>query len=263
MPEGHTVHRLARDQNEDLAGHPVHTAVVQDRFAAGAARLDGQVLRKVEAYGKHMFSWFEGGDVLHVHLGLFGKWRRSPSPPPPPIGEVRLRLIGPARTWDLAGAITSRVVDPGERDRTVAGLGPDPLRRDAKPEQMWAALQRRGTPIGSVLMDQAVVAGIGNVYRSELLFLTGIHPTRPARAVTRDEFDALWSETVRQLRLGVRRNRIVTRPPAELGQPVSRTNRGDAVYVYKRTHCRWCGTELEVIPLAGRRTWACPVHQPR
>ena len=122
MPEGHTVHRLARDQNEDLAGHEVRTSAVQDRFAEGAARLDGQVLRKVEAYGKHMFSWFEGGDVLHIHLGLFGKWRRSPSPPPPPIGEVRLRLIGPARTWDLAGAITSRVVDPGERDRTVAGL---------------------------------------------------------------------------------------------------------------------------------------------
>jgi len=263
MPEGHTIHRLARDQNADLAHQVVRTAWVQDRFAEGAARLDGQVLDRVESYGKHMFGWWASGDVLHVHLGLFGKWRRSPSPPPDPIGEVRLRLIGPTATWDLAGAMTTRVVDPGERDRTVAALGPDPLRRDAKPERLWATLQRRSTPIGTLLMDQSVVAGIGNVYRAELLFLCGIHPLRPGRAVTRDEFDALWAETVRQLRLGVRRNRIVTRPPAELRTPIGRVSREDAVYVYKQSHCRWCGSELEVIPLAGRRTWACPVHQPR
>jgi len=263
MPEGHTIHRLARDQNADLAGQVIRTAAVQERFADGAARLDGQVLRRVEAYGKHMFVRWQGGDILHVHLGLFGKWRRSVSPPPAPIGEVRLRLIGPGHTWDLAGAMTTRLIDPGERDATIKAIGPDPLRKDAKPEQLWATLQKRSAPVGLLLMDQGVVAGIGNVYRSELLFLTGIHPLRPGKAVQRDEFDALWAETVRQLRLGVRRNRIVTRPPEELGRPVSRVGREDAVYVYKQTHCRWCGTELEVIPLAGRNAWACPVHQPR
>ena len=263
MPEGHTVHRLARDQTADLAGHAVRTSTVQERFADGARRLDGRRIEKVEAYGKQMFQWWDGGEILHVHLGLIGKWKRRPSPPPPPVGEVRLRLEGPTHTWDLAGAITTQIVDPGTRQAIIAKLGPDPLRRGADPERMWTALQRRRQPIGAVLLDQAVVAGIGNVYRAELLFLTGVHPLRPANAVTRDEFDALWAETVRQLRLGVRRNRIVTVAPAELRQPFSKLEREEVVYVYHQSHCRWCGSELEVIPLGGRRIWACPVHQPR
>jgi len=68
---------------------------------------------------------------------------------------------------------------------------------------------------------------------------------------------------VRQLRLGVRRNRIVTRSAAELGTPLARVTADDALYVYHREHCRWCGSPLDVIAVGGRRTWACPVHQPR
>jgi endonuclease-8 len=261
MPEGHTIHRIARDQTADLVGAPVHTATVQDRFADGAARVDGRTIERIEAYGKHLFQWWEGAEVLHVHLGLFGKWTRRSSPPPPPAGEMRLRLEGPAHTWDLAGAITCRLVGPAERDEVVAGLGPDPLRRDAKPERMWTRLRRSRQPIGALLMDQTVVAGIGNVYRSELLFLVGVHPTRAGRDVTRDEFDRLWAETRHQLQLGVRRNRIVTRRPEELTRSAPKARPEDALYVYHREHCRWCGSPLDVLPLAGRRTWACPVHQ--
>jgi endonuclease-8 len=261
MPEGHTIHRLARDQTADLVGVPVRTATVQDRFADGAARLDRRTIERVEAYGKHLFQWWDGGEVLHVHLGLFGKWTRRSSPPPAPTGEMRLRLEGPTHTWDLAGAITCRLVGPDDRDQVVAGLGPDPLRRDAKPEKMWDRLHRSRQPIGALLMDQAVVAGIGNVYRSELLFLVGVHPRRAGRDVTRDEFDRLWLETVQQLRLGVRRNRIVTRRPHELTRSGVKAKAKDALYVYKREHCRWCDSPLDVVTLAGRRAWACPVHQ--
>lgn len=262
MPEGHTIHRLARDQARDLVGHHIRTAVVQDRFAAGAALLDARTVSSVEAYGKHLFHWWEGGVILHVHLGLFGRWQRRRSPPPPPVGQMRLRLEGPTHTWDLAGAITTRIISPDERDEVVAPLGPDPLRPEAGPERMWDRVRRSRTPIGTLLMDQKVVAGVGNVYRAELLFLVGVHPTRPGREVSRDEFDRLWAEMVSQLRLGVRRNRIITRSPAETG-PATRIRMDEALYVYKRSECRWCGSDLDVLTLAGRRTWACPVHQRR
>ena len=262
MPEGHTIHRIARDQTADLAGRAVCTDAVQERFAATAASLDGSKLERVEAWGKHLFQHWEGGRLVHVHLGLIGKFARRPSPPPPMVGEVRLRLIGQERTWDLSGAMRCALIEPDERRSIVSTLGPDPLRRGADPERMWNKVHRSAKPIGALLLDQSVIAGIGNVYRAELLFLTGIDPRRPGKDLTRDELDALWAEAVRQLRLGVRRNRIVTRSPEDLPAPASRVGRHDAVYAYQQEHCVRCGTELQVEPMGGRRIWWCPVHQP-
>ncbi|MCU1356311.1 MAG: putative glycosylase [Acidimicrobiales bacterium] len=266
MPEGHTIHRLARDQGADLAGHPVAAEAGQERFVSGAARLDGQVLRRAEAWGKHLFHSFDSGDVLHVHLGLIGKWFRRTADPDgvlaAPTPTTRLRLATDDVAWDLTGPMTCEVVSPDERGAIVAKIGPDPLRRDAKPERMWARLQGSSKPIGLLLMEQDVVAGIGNVYRSELLNIVGIDPRRPGKAVTRDEFDALWAETVRQLRLGVRRNRIVTMNADELPRPLGRLQRGEGRYAYKQEVCGRCHTPLDVFPIAGRTTWRCATCQP-
>jgi endonuclease VIII len=131
---------------------------------------------------------------------------------------------------------------------------------------MWAALQRRRIAIGAALLDQSVVAGIGNVFRAEALFLAGVHPDRPARDVTRGEFEALWRILRVQLRAGERSGRIVTVIPAEVGAP-NRANVPDAerVYVYRRTGqpCRRCGTPVTSWPLGGRSISACPACQPR
>lgn len=264
MPEGHTIHRLARDQGRDLAGRPVEAVAGQERFREGAERLHGQVLVEAEAWGKHLFHTFDSGDVLHVHLGLIGKFaRRTADPRPEPTPTTRLRLAGDDVAWDLTGPMVCAVVTPDDRARVVAKLGPDPLRRDADPELLWARLQRSSKSIGLLLMEQDVVAGIGNVYRSEVLNIVGIDPRRPGKRVTRPEFEALWAETVRQLRLGVRRNRIVTMAADDLPRPVSRLRRGEGRYVYKQEHCGRCRTPLDVFPIAGRTTWRCPTCQPR
>jgi endonuclease-8 len=268
MPEGHTIHRLARDQGDDLGGRIVRAEAGQERFASGAARLDGQLLRKADAWGKHLFHSFASGDVLHVHLGLIGKWfRRTPGIEgdiAPPTATTRLRLATDDGevAWDLTGPMACRVIDPDERDAVVATLGPDPLRRNADPERMWARIHRSAKPIGLLLMEQDVVAGIGNVYRSELLNIVGIDPRRPGKAVTREEFDALWAETVRQLRLGVRRNRIVTMSAGELPRSLARLGKGEGRYAYKQEVCGRCHTPLDVYSLAGRTTWSCPTCQP-
>src|SRR4051794_9644062 len=95
MPEGHTIHRLARDQTRDLVGHAVRVSSPQGRFAESAAVLDRRTVTAVEAYGKHLFHRWDDGQVLHVHLGLIGKFLPRPAPAPPPVGAVRLRLEGP------------------------------------------------------------------------------------------------------------------------------------------------------------------------
>lgn len=262
MPEGHTIHRLAIDQTADLAGRRIEAAAAQPRFRTGAARLDGQVLEGAEAWGKHLFHSFASGDVLHVHLGLIGTWvRRVEAGAPGPT--VRLRLASGTVAWDLTGPMTCEVVSPDERDAVVRALGPDPLRADADPDLAWRRIHASAKAVGILLMEQDVIAGIGNVYRSEVCNIVGIDPRRPGRAIDRAEFDALWRETVRQLRLGVRRNKIVTMRTDELDRPVAELARGEGRYAYKQERCGRCHTELDVFPLAGRTTWCCPTCQPR
>src|SRR6478609_6574638 len=268
MPEGHTIHRLAKDQRADLSGRVLHVTSAQARSEATAELLDGHLLRRTEAWGKHLFLTFDSRQVLHVHLGLIGKWfRRVPDEAdgtlPEPTSTTRLRLAAEGVGWDLIGPMLAAAITPADKRAVMARLGPDPLRKDADPEKTWAKLQRSDKSVGLLLMEQDVIAGIGNVYRCEILNIVGVDPRRPGRAVQREEFDAIWDETVRQLKLGVRRNRIVTMRSDELPRPLSRLQRGEGRYVYKQEHCGRCGTELDIYPIAGRTTWSCPHCQPR
>jgi formamidopyrimidine-DNA glycosylase len=250
VPEGHTIHRLAKDQRRDFKGHKVTVASPQGRFAESAQLLDRHVVERVDAYGKHLFTRFDSGDVLHVHLGLIGKFRRQPSPPVAPVGIVRVRLEGPAATWDLSGPTVCRVVDPQEMERVVSTLGPDPLRRGADPQRFIQAVQRSAKPIGALLLDQSVIAGVGNVFRAEVLFVHGIHPETPGVALDREMLQAIWDTLSRLLRDGVRRNRIVTNTPRE------------PLHVYHHEVCGVCGTPLTAIEVGGRRIDVCPMCQP-
>jgi endonuclease VIII len=256
VPEGHTIHRIATDQTKTLARRPVRLSSPQGRFSAGAALLDTSVLTTIEAWGKHLFYRFEDDRILHIHLGLYGKFWPFVPPPAATHRQVRIRLVGEAHGYDLTGPTTCEVVGPGERAAVVARLGPDPLRRDADPSTVLARLRRRRGPLGVALMDQSVVAGVGNVYRAEALFVHGIHPERPSHTLTSEEWDQLWLTLVRMLRDGVRQRRIVTvrRDP--------RVHDGRDRYVYKQDSCAYCGTAIRRWALAGRWAYACEHCQP-
>lgn len=262
MPEGHTLHRLALDHRKDLAGGVVSVSSPQGRFAEEAARLDERVLDDVEAYGKHLFYDFGAGDLVHVHLGLFGRFFRFDPPPPAPRDTVRMRLSGVKATVDLVGATECALIDPGVRAAILARLGPDPIRDDADPDLAWKKLQRRKTPIGAALMDQSVLAGVGNVYRAEILHVHGIHPEKPSNTVTRAEWESMWATLVTWMRHGVKDNVIITVEPKVVGKPRSRIRKGEALHVYKRDRCFTCGTEVRRWDLSGRWAYACERCQP-
>jgi endonuclease-8 len=268
MPEGHTIHRIARDHGRLLAGRRVEVTSPQGRFAADAALVDGRVLERYEAYGKHLFTWWSSGHVGHVHLGLFGKHRihRGDLPDPRPTVRMRLRAIDAEASVaiDLTGPTACSIGTPDDRDAIVARLGPDPLRADADPERFITRAGRSRRAIGALLLDQSVIAGIGNVYRAELLFVHGIHPSRPGRDCTRAELEALWHSAVEMLRAGVKANRIVTVRRADIGWPSNKSiPRREATYAYQRPVCVRCGDLIRIVEVGNRSCYFCPTDQAR
>jgi endonuclease-8 len=264
MPEGHTLHRLAADLTAAFGGERVRVGSPQGRFAESAAQIDAQVLERAEAWGKHLFIAFPGERYVHVHLGLYGKFLIARGPAPAPIGQVRLRIVGPAAYADLRGATTCALVTAAERDAVLAKLGPDPLRSDSDPVRAWERISRSRISIGALLMDQSTLAGVGNVYRAELLFRHRIDPMRPGNTLQRRQWDAMWADLVELMHQGVADNRIDTvRPehtPEAMGRPPRQDDHGGEVYVYRRTgqQCHACGKIVRTAELQGRNLFWCP-----
>lgn len=272
MPEGHTVHRHARQLARHFGGDVVRLDSPQGRFVAGSAALDGQVLRSTEAWGKHLLMRFDappGADRwVHVHLGLFGRWAMGHGEPPAPRGALRLRMVGPdaegGAAWaELRGPTACELLDDAGRGSLLARLGPDPLRNDALPEDAWTRVARSRQSIAALLMNQQVVAGIGNVYRAEVLFRAGLSPRAPGTSVTHEQWQELWDDLGALMRSGVRSGRIVTTEREHRGRSSGAARREDAYYVYRRhgLPCRLCGTTVEVVDLVGRRLYWCPACQ--
>ena len=266
MPEGHVLHRAARLQGRRFRGKPVRTSSPQGRFADGAATLNGQTITGIDALGKHLFYRFDEGDILHVHLGLFGKFRVRSLPAPEPSPNARLVMETETDQLHLAGPTACELITPEEEDDLRARLGPDPILDPTDgADELGRRLSRRSISIGAALLDQKVVAGIGNVYRSELLFLAGIHPLTVAKSLAAWATDDIWRRSVVALKDGEKMGRIVTVLPDEMGVESPRElKRGDRLYVYKRTGapCRRCAEPIETANADGRNVWWCPVCQP-
>jgi DNA-formamidopyrimidine glycosylase len=274
VPEGHTLRRLADDLTAAFAGRRVAVSSPQGRFAADAAVLDGTVLVGADSAGKHLFVELEGERFVHVHLGLIGSFdvHASVSAVEPPRGAVRLRLVADDELGvayaDLRGATRCDLVSLARRDEVLARLGPDPLRADADPDRAWRRISRSPRAIGDLLMDQEVLAGVGNVYRAEVLFRHRIHPLRPGRTLRVGQWRAVWDDLVALMTEGVASGRIDTvRPehtPEAMGREPRKDDHGGEVYVYRRTGqpCLVCGATVRTDVLVGRNLFWCPRCQP-
>lgn len=269
MPEGHVIHRLARDLDEAFGGRSVCVTSPQGRFADEAAALDGSELVGAEAVGKHLFVEFDvpGPRFVHIHLGLIGKLFIHPLAEP--RGAVRLRIDDGTTAADLHGPQWCRLVDAATVAAVAADSGPDPLRVDADPTVGFERLRRSGKSLAALLMNQRIAAGVGNIYRAEVLFRHGLRPDTPGREVSRATWDAIWVDLVELMADGVAVRRIDTVRPEHSPETQGRAPRvdrhGGEVYVYRRAGqpCLVCGTEVRVRDLEGRNLYWCPKCQRR
>jgi endonuclease-8 len=268
MPEGHVTHRLAKELARRFAGDDVEVSSPQGRFADAAKLLDGSPLVGAEAYGKHLFIDFGADRLVHVHLGIYGRLTIDDPPPLPPVGQVRLRLVGPRAWADLRGAAACELFTGADRAALLARLGPDPLRRGAKPDRAWQRVHASRAPVAGLLMDQGVVAGVGNIFRAEVLFRHEVDPFLPGRDLPDDVWQAMWDDLRALMRAGVRVGRIDTvraeHDPSVTGREPRRDRHGGEVYVYRRAGqpCHVCGTPVATRVLAGRNLFWCPTCQP-
>lgn len=271
MPEGHTLHRLAGELRDRFGGDVVRTSSPQGRFAEAAALLDGSPLVDAQAWGKQLFVEFPEDRFVHVHLGLYGTFHLADGPAPPPVGQVRLRVESRGERpsyGDLRGATTCALVTRDQRQTVLDRLGPDPLRDDADGTRAWERVRRSRKPVGALLMDQQVLAGVGNVYRAEVLFRHRVHPLRPGATLHSSQFQAMWDDLVVLMRYGVRVGRIDTvreeHTPEAMGRPARQDDHGGEVYVYRRhgQACHVCGATVRTAVLEGRNLFWCPRCQP-
>jgi endonuclease-8 len=255
VPEGDTIHKLAARIGPLLVGKALVRVTTQ---GLERARLAGQTVTGVAAIGKHLVITTGDGTEIRTHLGMNGRWRRYPPDGDPPVspGRATLVLFTDADALACLQAPTVEIADrrAPRRGAAVARLGPDVLADDFDPVAAAARARAHGArPAGEVLLDQSIAAGIGNVYRSEILFLEGVHPGTSLAALSDEQVVALF-----------RRARDVMLP--NLGRPGMRTttaSRGDTAryHVYGRTGlpCPRCRTAIETAVDAGvRRAFWCP-----
>ena len=245
MVEGHSVHRVAHAHRRRLCGKRFVATSPNGRFAAGAAAISGAVFFSIEAIGKNLFAWFkpaDGSDVcVHVHFGMSGAWATFDSAReevPEPTATTRLRLEevvaggGRGLVTHLSAMTVQHGIGSDLFESKRRALGEDPLRPDAQPLRLWEKVAKSRKGIGALLMDQSFFAGPGNIYRAEILFKAGVHPSIPGQDLTRNQFDAVWAHTVALLRRGYETGSILTVDPLEAerwAQPSSRRR-----YIYNQ-----------------------------
>jgi endonuclease-8 len=254
MPEGDTVFRAARELREALAGRALTRSDFRvPRFAL--TNLSGRTVIEVVPRGKHLLIRTDNGLTVHTHLKMEGRWRIAP------VSEqlresYRIRLILANGQWRATGYQLGIVelLPTAQEERVTGHLGPDllgPHWDQAEAVRRLSADPERSA--GEALLDQRNLAGIGNVYKSEVLFLRGIRPSRPVGKI--HDVDALVSLGHRMLDANKDRVKRVT---------TGDSRRGHETWVYGRRGqpCRRCGTRIRWAELGDRITYWCPSCQP-
>ena len=274
MPEGDTIHRAARTLHTALSGQRV------ERFESVLAHLTrvdadtpiaGRVIERVEARGKHLLMWLEGGLLLRTHMRMHGSWHiyRPGEKWQRPRHEMRIVLatatyVAVAFTVPVAEFVDAATID---REGPVAELGPDLLSDTFDAAEAVARFQARGdVEIADVLLDQRALAGIGNVFKSEILFLAGVDPFTPVASLDDDRLSRILTIARDALAANVL-GRSQTLSPA-FGRRTTRSlNPNAKLWVYGRSGkpCRRCGTIVQATKtgIDARLTYWCPTCQPR
>ncbi len=256
MPEGDTIHRTAARLRAALGDGPV-TSFETPWHVPGPRPEPGESIETLDAKGKHLLIAFSGGAILHTHLRMNGSWRITAAGATTRAASRQVRVAIDTLTARAVclGAPVVELLDAGSlrRHAILNRLGPDLCGEDLATDAVLARAARLdpSTPIGVALLDQRVASGIGNVYRSEVLWACRVDPFVPLGDVPVGVRRILWRTAHEQLR----RN---------LGPgPRKTVPEGLAVYGRAGLPCRRCGARIEVRRSGeqGRAAWWCPACQ--
>jgi endonuclease-8 len=270
MPEGDTIFRAARTLHRALAGHVVtrfDTAYAPLARVHDDTPITGRTIEAVEARGKHLVMRFSGNLALRTHMRMHGswhiyrpgeRWQRPPREMRVLVGTAEFVAVG----FNVPDAEFEAATDVGARD-AISQLGPDLLAPEFDAAEAVRRLQARGEmPIAEALLDQRALAGIGNVFKSEVLFEAGLHPDAPVNALSAQRLAGMVDIARRQLAANVKDGMA----------PVGRRTTGrmamhEGLWVYGRggRPCRRCGTPISFARqgLGARPTYWCPRCQPQ
>ena len=292
MPEGNEIHRWAERHEAAFGGRAVRVDGPQGRFTDSAV-IDGRKLQRVMAVGKHLGYDFGKDRILHVHLGLQGDFTEGSGPLPAVRGALRLRMWNAAAVKKAAGADASKphrwyseddgsdnlapekvawVELRGPMDCSIYSqemwetllkrLGPDPLNGDGA-ERFVEKVGKSKKAIGELLMDQSVAAGVGNIFRAELLYRAKQSPFVAGREVEESTLRSIWREAGVLMKAAMVDRRIVTTKPKDRPHEKGQALKEEAHYVYRRQGkpCFVCGTKILTKVMAARNLFWCPVCQ--
>jgi endonuclease VIII len=253
--EGDSILRLARKLSESLTGQELSVRAPGPRRPAGVpvAELDGRVLERVESRGKHLLLHFEGGLALHSHMGMRGSWQlyRQGERWRRPARDAWIALAGEGVEAVNFGGSTMRIAREAQlrRDPRLARLGPDLLADDFEPQVAAARIRSAGPDlkVGDALLGQRLVAGIGNIFRSEGCFVAGLDPTSPVGAVSDEQLVS-----------------VLERTRALMLEAVATGRQPNQVYRRAGAPCPRCGTTIASAAQgeSARVTYWCPSCQP-
>jgi endonuclease-8 len=293
MPEGNEIHRWAERHEAAFAGKPVQVDGPQGRFVDSDV-ICGRKLLRVMAVGKHLGYDFGKDRILHIHLGLQGDFTEGSGPLPEVRGALRLRMwnaqkvklpavpgVSKRHAWyssddgtghlkpeqiawvELRGPMDCSVYTQVKWDELLERLGPDPLNGDP-PDRAFEKIQKSRKPIGQLLMEQDVIAGIGNIYRAELLYRARQSPFTPGKDVPLAVLKKMWKDAGPLMRAGMVDRRIVTTLAKDRLNKTGKVEVDDEHYVYRRNgrDCRICGGKVSKQEgFAGRNLFWCPTCQ--
>lgn len=260
MPEGDSIHRIAALLAPRLTGRKLERVTTQGLVREAS----GRTVTRVSAHGKHLVIELDDGAYLRAHLGMNGRFRAYDRA----AGEAMLARLSPGRAslalvtadgvyvWIGAPQIEVAQRRDPRRGMAVGTLGPDVLAGDFDPRAAAERAAEHGDRrIADVLLDQRVVAGIGNIYKCESLFATGVDPRTPVARLERRTLEAIYAAARRLMAASVATSR-----DALIGTPV----RNRAVYGRTGKPCTRCGSTIACYSLGEppRWTWSCPVCQP-
>jgi endonuclease VIII len=285
VPEGDTIYRLAARLREALVGERIERAE-SHVFEVQAARLEGAEVVAVDTHGKNLLIELSTGLTLHTHLMMHGAWHIYARDAAWTRARSRMRVALATASHEAVcfAAPVVRLVKTSRtsHDARLAELGPDPLRDDYDRSEVLRRLAKvEAMPLGVALLDQRVVAGVGNVLKSETIFLAGADPFAPVALYDEAARLAIVELVERVLRLTVERRQSA---PGEVAPPRFRTLRRttraalgaeyghtDRLWVYSRRGqtCYVCGSPIAYARQRGvaagaslRSTYSCPSCQP-